>query len=75
MSPLVEHLCSMINNQCLTKDNLILQEKINKLISENEIHAVSLKKQKCNKGSKGWWKITSKSTGRKAQNRFTFVRY
>ena len=69
MPPQVKHLCIIRNkNQCLTNENLILQEKINKLIRENQIHAVSLKKQKYNKGSKGWWQITNKITGRKVQN-------
>ena len=69
MSPLVKHLCSIRNkNQSLTNENLILQEKINKLIRENQIHEVFLKKQKYDKGSKGWWQITNKISGRKAQN-------
>ena len=67
MSPLVKHLCN-IRNKNLYKYDTGLQEKINTLIRENQVNAVSKENQKHRTGTKGWWDTTNKITGRKSQS-------
>lgn len=66
MSPLVKHLCKIRNKQIHRGADTKLQEKINQLIRENQIRAVSNENNKnMNKcGTKDWWNTVNKITGR-----------
>ena len=43
------------------------QEKINDLILKNQINAVRNEDKKHYRGSKGWWDMANRITGRKTQ--------
>ncbi len=64
MSPLVKYLCNIRNKHISKGANTDLQEKINKLIRENQIRAVSNENKKYKQGEKGWWNTVNKITGR-----------
>ena len=70
MSPLVKHLCNIRNKNIRnfkSADNFILQERINKLIRENQVQAVKNENRKSTKGTKSWWDTVNKMTGKKNQ--------
>ena len=70
MSPLIKHLSYIRNKtayRCSKEAKLITQEKINKLIRMNQVKAVSSERSKFGKGTKKWWEVANKITGRKAQ--------
>ena len=64
MSPLVKQLCKIRNKQISRGANTELQERINKLIRDNQIRAVSNENKKYKQGAKGWWNTVNKITGR-----------
>ena len=55
MSPLVKYLCNIRNKQTNTGANTDLQERISKLIRENQIRAERNEDWKYQIGAKGWW--------------------
>ena len=55
MSPLVKHLCNIRNKLINRGANTDLQERINKLIRENQIRAVRNENRKYQIGANGWW--------------------
>ena len=68
MSPLVKHLCNIRNKKMRhlnQADNFALQERINKLIRENQIRAVNNENRSKSSGSREWWNTVNKITGRK----------
>ena len=66
MSPLVKHLCNKRNQNIKScNNNYHLQERINKLIYENQIRAIQGKNKKHSTGSKEWWNTVNRITGRK----------
>ena len=68
MTPLVKHLCKIRNRQIGRGINPEVQEKINKLIRENQISAVRGENRKFKRGTKEWWRTVNKITGRKTNN-------
>ena len=64
MTPLVKYLCKTRNKQLRKGISTELQEKINKLIRENQIRAVKDENRKSKRGSKEWWRTVNKITGR-----------
>ena len=72
MSPLVKHLLK--RRQALLRKGgqkqnpnvTILQERINKLIRENQLQAVKHDSNKHDKGTRSWWSIINSITGRKS---------
>ena len=68
MTPLVKHLCKTRNRQMGMGINPEVQEKINKLIRENQISAVRGENRKFKRGTKEWWRTVNKITGRKTNN-------
>ena len=70
MSPLVKHLCEIRNKNAGTDSDVMRatrQEKINDLIRKNQINAVRNENKKHYRGSKGWWDMANRITGRKTQ--------
>ena len=70
MSPLVKHLCKIRNKNAGTDSDVMRatrQEKINDLIRKNQINAVRNENKKHYRGSKGWWDMPNRITGRKTQ--------
>ena len=71
MSPLVKHLLK--RRQALLRKGgqrhnpnvTILQERINKLIRENQLQAVKNDSNKHDKGTRSWWSTINSVTGRK----------
>ena len=65
--PLVKHLLKLrkkaINNRD-TDSSHRLQERINKLIQKNQLKAVKQENKNHNCGSKRWWSLVNKITGR-----------
>ena len=55
MTPLVKHLCKIRNRQIKRGINPELQERINKVIRENQISAVREENRKSKRGIKEWW--------------------
>ena len=71
MSPLVKHLLKLRKKAIKKRDtesNLRLQEKINKLIRENQLAAVKCENNKYKTGSKKWWSTVNSITSRKKQD-------
>ena len=68
MTPLVKHLCKIRNRQIKRGINPELQERINKVIRENQISAVREENRKFKQGTKEWWRTVNKLTGRKTNN-------
>ena len=72
MSPLVKHLLK--HRQALLRKGgqkqnpnvTILQERINKLIRENQLQAVKHDLNKHDKGTRSWWSTINSITGRKS---------
>ena len=72
MSPLVKHLLK--RRQALLRKGgqkqnpnvTILQERINKLIRENQLQAVKHDSNKHDKGTRSWWSTINSITGRKS---------
>ena len=64
MSPLVKYLCNIRNKQINRGANTDLQERINKLIRENQIRAVRDENRKYQMGAKGWCNTVNRITGR-----------
>ena len=56
------------NRQIKRGINPELQERINKVIRENQISAVREENRKSKRGTKEWWKTVNKITGRKTNN-------
>ena len=70
MSPLVKHLCNIRNKRLHTYSvakNITRQERINSLISWNQVKAVNNESKEHARGSKGWWDIANTITDRKTQ--------
>ena len=70
MSPLVKHLCKIRNKNAGADSDVMRatrQEKINDLIRKNQINAVRNENKKHYRGSKGWWDMANRITGRKTQ--------
>ena len=77
MSPLLKNLLAR-RNKLLRKGKLSeaaqLQPKISTLIKQNQLHMVKINNVKNNKGSKGWWDMVNKLSGRsKASNQITSI--
>ena len=68
MTPLVKHLCKIRNRQIKRGINPELQERINKVIRENQISAVREESRKSKQGTKEWWRTVNKITGRKTNS-------
>ena len=68
MSPLVKYLCNIRNKQINRGANTDLQERINKLIRENQIRAVRDENRKYQMGAKGWWNTVNRITGRTSKS-------
>ena len=68
MTPLVKHLCKIRNRQIGRGINPEVQEKINRLIRENQVSAVRGENRKFKRGTKEWWRTINKITGRKTNN-------
>ena len=68
MSPLVKYLCNIRNKQINRGANTDLQERINKLIRENQIRAVRNENRKYQIGAKGWWNTVNRITGRTSKS-------
>ena len=68
MTPLVKHLCKIRNRQTKRGINSELQERINKVIRENQISAVREESRKSKRGTKEWSRTVNKITGRKTNN-------
>ena len=68
VSPLLKHLPSKRLNKLLRKGMVqearFLQPKITQLIKENQLNLIKVNKQKRDMGSKSWWKVIDKLTGR-----------
>ena len=73
MSPLVKYLCSIQNKQINRGANTDLQERINKLIRENQIRAVRNENRTYQIGAKGWWNTVNKITGRTTKSELPLV--
>ena len=77
MSPLVKHLLK--RRQALLRKGgqkqnpnvTILQERINKLIRENQLQAVKHESNKHDKGTRSWWSTINSITGRKSISSIT----
>ena len=68
MSPLVKYLCNIRNKQINRGANTDLQERINKLIRENQIRGVRNEDRKYQIGAKGWWNTANRITGRTSKS-------
>ena len=68
MSPLVKYLCNIRNKQINRGANTDLQERINKLIRENQIRAVRNENRKYQIGAKGWWNTVNRIMGRTSKS-------
>ena len=68
MSPLVKYLCNIRNKQINRGVNTDLQERINKIIRENQIRAVRNNNRKYQIGAKGWWNTVNRITGRTSKS-------
>ena len=64
MSPLLKQLCKIRNKQISRGTNTELQERINKLIRDNQLRAVSNENKNYKQGAKCWWNTVNKITGR-----------
>ena len=67
MSPLLKHLLSKRNNllsKGMVQEAGFLQPRITHLIKENQSNLTKVNKQKHDVGSKCWWKVIDKLTGR-----------
>ncbi len=67
LSPIVKHLLKLRKNAINKRDNESshrLQERINKLIRSNQLKAVKQENKNQNCGSKRWWSLVNKITGR-----------
>ena len=64
ISPLVKHLCKIRNRRIRRGIIDESQERINKLIRDNQIPAVYDENSKYKYCTKGWWKTVNKITGR-----------
>ncbi|EDO39180.1 predicted protein [Nematostella vectensis] len=70
MSPLIKHLCNVRNKTSRFRseaENTIRQERINKLIRMNQVMSVQNESKEHCGGSKGWWDVANRITGRKSQ--------
>ncbi len=71
MSPLVKYLCKIRNrykHKQNEEENVRIQRKINNLIGENQIKAVSDESKHHQKGTQNWWDTVNRMTGRKTGN-------
>ena len=59
MTPSVKHLCNIRNRQIGRGINPDVQEKIDKLIRENQISAVRGESRKFKRGTKEWWRTVT----------------
>ena len=72
MSPLVKHLLKrrqVLFRKGRQKQNpnvTILQERINKLIRDNQLRAVKYDSNKHDMGTRSWWSTINSITGRKS---------
>lgn len=67
MSPLVKHLLKRWQGRQKQNPNVtILQEKINKLIRDNQLRAVKYDSNKHDMGTRSWWSTINSITGRKS---------
>ena len=72
MSPLVKHLLKRrqallrIGGQKQNPNVIIFQERINKLIRENQLQAVKHDSSKHDTGTRSWWSTINSITGRKS---------
>ena len=67
MSPLLKHLLFKRNKllrKGMVQEAGFLQPRITKLIKENQLNLTKVNKQKHDMGSKSWWKVIDKLTGR-----------
>ena len=67
MSPLLKHLLSKRNKllrKGMVQEAGLLQPRITQLIKENQLNLTKVNKQKHDMGSKSWWKVIDKLTGR-----------
>ena len=67
MSTLVKHLYNVSNKRshtCSVAGNIMRQERINSLISWNQVKAVNNERKEHARGSKGWWDIANTITDR-----------
>ena len=67
LSPIVKHLLKLRKNAVNKRDNECshrLQEKMNKLIRVNQLKAVKQENKIRDRGSKRWWSLVNKITGR-----------
>ena len=67
MSTLVKHLCNKRNKQIKIGVNPDIQERINKVIRLNQIRSVNEENRKYNQGSRKWWDIVNRITGRRVK--------
>ena len=76
-SPLIKHLLdqrrklirrSNMSGNSVSIEIQTLQEKINKLIRDNQVRAVKGNFEKHSAGSKSWWSTVNSLTGRKSTN-------
>ena len=68
LSPLVKYLCNIRNKQINRGANTDLQERINKLIRENQVRAVRNEDRKYQIGAKGWWNTVNRITRRTSKS-------
>ena len=67
MSPLLKQLLSKRNKllrKGMAQEASFLQPRITQLIRENQLNLTKVNKQKHDMGSKSWWKVIDKLTGR-----------
>ena len=67
LSPIVKHVLKLGKNAINKRDNESshrLQERINKLIRYNQLKAVKQENKNQNCGSKRWWSLVNRITGR-----------
>ena len=67
MSPLLKNLLSKRNKllrKGMVREAGFLQPRITQLIKENQLNLTKVNKQKHDMGSKSWWKVIDKLTGR-----------
>jgi len=67
MSPLLKHLLCKRNKllrKGMVQEAGSLQPRITQLIKENQLNLTKVNKQKHDTGSKSWWKVIDKLTGR-----------
>lgn len=66
MTPIVKYLCKIRNKNIKKGTDHDLQQRINTLIRENQINSIRQDNRKHGTGSKKWWDVVNKITGRKS---------